>query len=50
MILFPPAKVNLGLYITGKREDGYHNIESVMYPIPLFDVLEILPAENFSFK
>ena len=50
MILFPPAKVNLVLYITGKREDGYHNIESVMYPIPLFDVLEILPAESFSFK
>lgn len=50
MILFPPAKVNLGLYITGKREDGYHNIESVMYPIPLFDVLEILPSENFTFK
>ncbi len=50
MILFPPAKVNLGLYITGKREDGYHNIESVMYPIPMFDVLEILPSENFRFK
>jgi 4-diphosphocytidyl-2-C-methyl-D-erythritol kinase len=50
MILFPPAKVNLGLYITGKREDGYHNIESVMYPIPLYDVLEILPADKFSFK
>lgn len=50
MILFPPAKVNLGLYITGKRADGYHDIESVMYPLPMTDVLEILPAEKFSFK
>lgn len=50
MILFPPAKVNLGLYITGKRADGYHDIESVMYPIPMTDVLEILPAEEFTFR
>lgn len=50
MILFPPAKVNLGLYITRKREDGYHDIESVMYPLPLTDVLEILPSERFIFR
>lgn len=50
MILFPPAKVNLGLYITGKRPDGYHDIESVMYPIPIMDALEIIPADKFSFR
>lgn len=41
MIVFPNAKINLGLHITGKRADGYHNIESVFVPIPINDVLEI---------
>lgn len=49
MILFPPAKINLGLNVLNKREDGYHSIDSVMLPIPLFDVLEIIPADKFSF-
>lgn len=41
MIVFPCAKINLGLNIVSKREDGYHNLETVFYPIPLYDVLEI---------
>ena len=41
MIVFPCAKSNLGLNIVGKREDGYHNLETVFYPIPLYDALEI---------
>jgi 4-diphosphocytidyl-2-C-methyl-D-erythritol kinase len=41
MILFPKAKINLGLFITERRADGYHNIESVLYPIGLSDILEI---------
>lgn len=41
MILFPNAKINLGLYVTEKRSDGYHNIESVFYPLPWKDILEI---------
>ncbi len=49
MILFPPAKINLGLNVPFKREDGYHEIETCMYPIPFLDILEILPAEKFSF-
>lgn len=49
MILFPPAKINLGLHVLGKRDDGYHNIDTCMMAIPLYDVLEILPAETFSF-
>ncbi len=45
MILFPPAKINLGLYITGKRSDGYHNLETVFLPVPaLKDALEAVPA------
>ncbi len=50
MILFPPAKVNLGLNVLYKRDDGYHEIKSCMAEIPLTDVLEILPAEEFSFQ
>lgn len=41
MLVFPNAKINIGLYVTEKRDDGYHNIESVFVPIPLNDVLEI---------
>lgn len=39
--MFPCAKINLGLNIVSKREDGYHNLETVFYPIPLCDALEI---------
>ena len=46
MIVFPNAKINLGLNIIGKRKDGYHNIESVFYPIPLYDILEVIPTSN----
>lgn len=42
MIRFPNCKVNLGLHITGRREDGYHNLETVFYPLPLTDILEII--------
>lgn len=49
MILFPPAKINLGLNVKFKRDDGFHELQTCMYPIPLHDVLEILPAESDSF-
>jgi 4-diphosphocytidyl-2-C-methyl-D-erythritol kinase len=49
MISFPGCKINLGLHILYKREDGYHEIESVMYPVPLNDVLEIVPDNTFQF-
>ena len=41
MILYPPAKINIGLSIVGKRPDGFHNIETVFYPIPLCDILMV---------
>lgn len=44
MVSFPNAKINLGLHIVEKRNDGYHNLETVFYPIPLNDVLEIITA------
>jgi 4-diphosphocytidyl-2-C-methyl-D-erythritol kinase len=49
MVSFPNAKINLGLHITEKRPDGYHNLESCFYPVPWKDVLEILPAKQFRF-
>ncbi|WP_075349377.1 4-(cytidine 5'-diphospho)-2-C-methyl-D-erythritol kinase [Algoriphagus marinus] len=42
MISFPNAKINLGLHITSKRKDGYHEIETCMLPIPLLDALEMI--------
>ncbi|MDR1527670.1 MAG: 4-(cytidine 5'-diphospho)-2-C-methyl-D-erythritol kinase [Dysgonamonadaceae bacterium] len=44
MITFPNAKINLGLNVVSKRPDGYHNIETVFYPVRLYDALEIVPA------
>lgn len=50
MVSFPNAKINIGLHITEKRADGFHNLESCFYPVGWSDVLEILPAEKLSFK
>jgi 4-diphosphocytidyl-2-C-methyl-D-erythritol kinase len=44
MLTFPNAKLNLGLYVTERRPDGYHTLESVFLPLPWTDVLEVLPA------
>jgi len=44
MLCFPNCKINLGLYITRKRDDGYHDLETVFYPVMLQDVLEVVPA------
>lgn len=41
MITFPNAKINLGLNVVERRADGYHNLETVFYPIPLKDILEV---------
>ena len=49
MILFSPAKINLGLNVLFKRQDGYHEIESCMYQIPFYDILEIIKNDSFKF-
>ncbi|OJV55571.1 MAG: 4-(cytidine 5'-diphospho)-2-C-methyl-D-erythritol kinase [Bacteroidetes bacterium 43-16] len=48
MICFPNAKINLGLFVTEKRADGYHNLETVFFPVKISDALEIIPAEATS--
>lgn len=49
MVLFPPCKINLGLHVVRKRTDGYHDLETCFYPLPLTDILEIIPAETLRF-
>lgn len=44
MLCFPNAKVNLGLNVVSKRLDGYHNLETVFYPVAIKDALEVVPA------
>ena len=46
MLTYPNAKINLGLNITEKRPDGYHNLETVFYPIPLQDAIEVTRHEG----
>ncbi|HET6994244.1 MAG TPA: 4-(cytidine 5'-diphospho)-2-C-methyl-D-erythritol kinase [Chitinophagaceae bacterium] len=46
MICFPNCKINLGLNVVRKRTDGFHDLETVFYPLPIYDVLEIIPAHS----
>lgn len=49
MVTFPNCKINIGLQITEKRADGFHNLLSCFYPAGWSDALEIIPANEFSF-
>lgn len=49
MVTFPNAKINIGLNVVRKRDDGFHDLETVFYPINFCDVLEIItPEKNFT--
>ncbi|HBG58617.1 4-(cytidine 5'-diphospho)-2-C-methyl-D-erythritol kinase [Proteiniphilum sp. UBA1028] len=48
MICFPNAKINLGLHVVSRRPDGYHNLETIFYPLGMRDALEITPAHNMA--
>ena len=50
MILFPNAKINIGLNIISKRSDGYHNLESIFYPFAIKDALEVIEADELQFS
>ncbi|GAA4805923.1 4-(cytidine 5'-diphospho)-2-C-methyl-D-erythritol kinase [Olivibacter ginsenosidimutans] len=46
MITFANAKINIGLQVLNRRTDGYHNLETVFYPVKLYDILEIVPSDT----
>ena len=46
MIVFPNAKINIGLNVVSRREDGYHNLETIFFPVKLADALEFAEAEK----
>jgi len=50
MIVFPNAKINIGLNITERRPDGYHNLETIFYPIKINDSLEVIESTKLSFE
>lgn len=50
MIIFPNAKINIGLNITERRTDGYHNLETIFYPVKINDALEIIEADKLIFE
>ncbi|MEO8584044.1 MAG: 4-(cytidine 5'-diphospho)-2-C-methyl-D-erythritol kinase [Flavitalea sp.] len=53
MVIFPNAKINLGLRVTGKRPDGYHDIETLFYPVPLKEALELtlhVPSKHHEYN
>lgn len=50
MIYYSPCKINIGLHVFNKRTDGFHNLDSLMYPIAWFDVIEIIPSEKLKFS
>ena len=45
-----PAKINIGLNILNKREDSFHNLETIFYPLELFDEITIIKSNDFSFN
>lgn len=50
MIVFPNAKINIGLFVTERREDGYHNLETIFYPTQVRDALEIINAGDLTMR
>ncbi|GAB3954851.1 4-(cytidine 5'-diphospho)-2-C-methyl-D-erythritol kinase [Spirosoma harenae] len=50
MLTFPTCKINLGLRITEKRADGFHNLQSCFYPVGWGDIVETIPSDEFSFS
>lgn len=50
MVTFPNAKINIGLNILSRRTDGYHNLETIFYPVKVKDVLEVIEAPKLKFE
>lgn len=49
MITYPISKINIGLQVTGKRADGFHNLQTIFYPVQLRDALEVIEADHDEF-
>lgn len=50
MLSTPNCKINLGLHVVSRREDGYHDLETIFLPVPIYDALTIEPADELSFR
>ncbi|MGV8140124.1 MAG: 4-(cytidine 5'-diphospho)-2-C-methyl-D-erythritol kinase [Mangrovibacterium sp.] len=50
MITYPISKINIGLQVTGKRADGFHNLQTIFYPVQLRDALEVIEADHDEFQ
>lgn len=50
MVVFPRCKINIGLQVLNRREDGYHNLATLFYPLPLHDALEVITSQQLSFQ
>jgi 4-diphosphocytidyl-2-C-methyl-D-erythritol kinase len=50
MIVFPNCKINLGLNVLRKRSDGFHELETVFFPLPMYDILEIVLLKRLTGK
>ncbi|QNL49118.1 4-(cytidine 5'-diphospho)-2-C-methyl-D-erythritol kinase [Olivibacter sp. SDN3] len=50
MIIFANAKINIGLQVLNRRSDGYHNLETIFYPVKMHDVLEIVPGNELKLE
>lgn len=50
MITFPNSKINIGLNITSKRKDGYHNLETIFYPVKIKDAIEVIESSEMGFE
>lgn len=50
MIVFPNCKINIGLHILRKRPDGFHDLETIFYPLPVTDALEVLSPGALQFS
>jgi 4-diphosphocytidyl-2-C-methyl-D-erythritol kinase len=50
MVVFPNCKINIGLQVTGKRADGFHDLQTVFYPVAIKDALEIVPADKATYS
>ena len=46
MIIYPNSKINIGLRVLGKRPDNFHNLETIFYPLPHFDILEVIESDE----